>query len=1061
VGRFARYVLVLVAGLLAANGGTASAAVPASSSGGGYTVRIGADSTTAAIGETWEDVSRAGGRLRGGTNGFGAYFVIGNLDLDPQFGDREGWRLTLPSGVRLGTFSLDVRTGAWVGHRWTSGLRYTVSARDGDGALLGEPFLSCQPTPTANDCPTEFKLDASTVFKAPAGTRRIELAVECVLPEGCSRFANPDGGPGGNEYAVVEGGTFNLVDDTAPALTTGFGEIWTDAARWFHNSEAAAAGMGATDNTGLSRFEWYVDGTLAYDTSGVTSVFALPCDYSHFRPCSDTTAQFRIASSLFTIPDGLHELTVVARDAGGNASPALRRTFRVDDSAPPKVSVSVREGSDLRDPGPWHLDFTAPPELDGAPLELAWYRLCAASNANDCTEAEPFRAGIDGLSPGTHGSVEVSPPSEGDWTVQMWLVDRAGNGSEANASDPVLIRYGQTAPVADPKNPPTLSGDFTDGSSVRVSASGFRVAGRVDYAFQWQRCDGSGSGCADVAGATAQDYVLVHADAGHRMRARVVASNAKGSDSALTAASAPVALLPPRSGTATLSGPMRAGEELRVVDVAFDGTPPFGFEYAWLRCSSGVCDSIPDAHDASYALADDDVGQTIRAFVTASNPAGSSTAEAARFGGAGSELVAPAPPRSVVAPGVPGGERQVGKTLTADDGQWAGTRPMTFTYAWQRCAGATGGCTAIAGATARSYELATADAGRMIRVLVSASNGGEPVGPVASARTTAIEPAPAAEEPSAGAPDEPRAEPPAAPPPSVTPPSGPPALTPPAGVEDLSKIPGNLVGPATCKVVRVTPKTRRVKLRSGIGRVTFAAAVPARVTAKDPLVLSLRARKRRVRSVSYRVGRHGGGRSRRAPYRVAVKPKALQVGGTQQLAAVVAPKKKGAKARRVTMRLNVAECPSLLTAGLRFSGARAVTQVRVFSRTSIRSGTVTVPAKLMPAKLKRGKRAGTLTITGLNGRPVSKSLVAASGGRLLARAGISVRRRSARKVTFSGIPAGTGIVQLDLFGSRRPALKLLRGKKPLRFSAQVRAAAQPVQRLLATIKPSRPRPRPR
>jgi hypothetical protein len=326
---------------------------------------------------------------------------------------------------------------------------------------------------------------------------------------------------------------------------------------------------------------------------------------------------------------------------------------------------------------------------------------------------------------------------------------------------------------------------------------------------------------------------------------------------------------------------------------------------------------------------------------------------------------------------------------------------------------------------------------------------------VASARTTPIEPAPVADEPPAGPPDEPRAEPPAAPsaepPASITPPAAPPAAP-----EDLSKIPGNLVGPATCKVVRVTPKTRRVKLRGGIGRVTFAAAVPARVTVKDPLVLSLRSRKRPVRSVSYRVGRRTVGRSRRPPYRVALKPKALQVGGTQQLVALVAPKKKGAKAGRVTMRLNVAECPSLLTAGLRFSGARAVTQVRVFSRTSIRGGTVTVPAKLMPAKLRRGKRAGTLTITGLDGRPVAKPLVAASGGRLLARAGISVRRRSGRKVTFSGIPAGTGIAQLDLFGPRRPALKLLRGKKLLRFSAQVRAAAQPVQRLLATIKPSRP-----
>jgi hypothetical protein len=1048
-------VLCVVAGVLAmALAGNAGAAVPQATSGGTYTVRIGADSTTASIGEPWEGVSRAGGRLRAGSNGFGAYFVIGNTGSDPQLGDREAWTLTLPSGVRLATFSADVSTGSWVGRRWTSGLRYTLAATDADGNVLGAPFLTCQPAPTANDCPTAFRSDAGTVFTAPAGTRRIELSVECVLAQGCSRFANPDGGPGGNEYAAVEGGTFNLVDDSSPALTTGFGELWTDPLRWFHNGGGGVAGMGAGDNSGVGRLRWYVDGSLAYDTSGVTSVFALPCDYSRFKPCGDASAQFPLAASLFTIPDGAHELAVVAVDAAGNVSAPLTRRFRVDDGAPPKVAVRVREGSALRDPGPWHLDFTAPPELDGAPLQAAWYRFCEAANPADCTAPHTVRDGIDGLAPGSPASVTVSPPSTGDWTVRLWLEDRAGNADEANASEPVLIRYGQSAPVADPDNPPTLSGDFTDGSSVRVSATGFQVAGSVSYAFQWQRCDGSGSGCEDVLGATAQDYVLVHADAGHAMRARVVASNAKGSDSAVTAASAPVGLLPPADGSATLAGPMRAGEELSVSDVRFDGTPPFGLAYAWLRCSSGACDQIAGADGATYVLADEDVGQTIRALVTASNPAGSSSAEALRAGGGGTEVVLPAPPRSVAAPGAPTGERQVGRTLTADDGTWAGSRPMTFTYLWQRCAGAGGACTAIAGASGRTYELSAGDLGKSIRVLVTARNGGEPVGPVASARTSAIEPAPAARPAPAepAAPVEPAGPGPEAPPepaaPVVPPPAGP------AAPPDLSKIPGNLVGTATCKVVRATPKTRRVHLRAGIGRVTFATAVPSRVTATDPLVLSLKARKGKVNSVRYLVGRRTVGRSRGAPYRVAVKPKSLQVGGTQSLTALVTPARRKGKAGRVTMRLNVAECPSLLTAGVRFSGARAITQLRVYSRTSIRSGTLTLPAKLAQ-KLRRGKRAGTLTLTGLAGRPVAKPLVVGPGGRLLAGAGISVRGRSGRKVTFAGIPAGTGIVAIDLFGARRPALRLLSARKPLRFTATVRADAIAPQRLLATIKPSR------
>jgi hypothetical protein len=292
----------------------------------------------------------------------------------------------------------------------------------------------------------------------------------------------------------------------------------------------------------------------------------------------------------------------------------------------------------------------------------------------------------------------------------------------------------------------------------------------------------------------------------------------------------------------------------------------------------------------------------------------------------------------------------------------------------------------------------------------------------------------------------------------VAPPSGPaepPVIAPPVAPADLSKIPGNLVGASTCKVVRTSPKKRSARIR-GVGRVTFATTVPQRVTAADPLVLTLKAGKHRLRSVTYRVGRRTVGRSRRAPFRVAVKPRSLSAGGTQVLTALVRSRKKEVKQGRLAIRLNVALCPSLLTAGVRFTGGRAVTQMRLFSRTSIQRGTLTLPAKLVPP-MKAGKRAGTLTLTGIAGRPVAKRLVASSRGRLLgAPQGVAIRR-AGRNVTFSGIPAGTGILQLDLFGPRKQALRLLRGKKAVRFTAKVRAERIAQQRLLAVIKPARRR----
>jgi hypothetical protein len=53
-------------------------------------------------------------------------------------------------------------------------------------------------------------------------------------------------------------------------------------------------------------------------------------------------------------------------------------------------------------------------------------------------------------------------------------------------------------------------------------------------------------------------------------------------------------------------------------------------------------------------------------------------------------------------------------------GTWTGAAPITFTFAWQRCAG--GNCVAIAGATNATYTPASADVGATLRVLVTAAN---------------------------------------------------------------------------------------------------------------------------------------------------------------------------------------------------------------------------------------------------------------------------------------------------------------------------------------------------
>lgn len=208
---------------------------------------------------------------------------------------------------------------------------------------------------------------------------------------------------------------------------------------------------------------------------------------------------------------------------------------------------------------------------------------------------------------------------------------------------------------------------------------------------------------------------------------------------AILAVGLAAALLLPSGGAARSQAPPQARGEPRITGNAIEGrrvsaanapwtgTAPLRFEYRWLRCdtagggANGVnCAEITSAFSRAYVVRPADVGWRLRVRVIATNAEGS----AASTSNASAIVLAAAAagaPRNTAPPTI-SGTPQVGQSLAATNGSWAGAQPQTFSYRWRRCNATGGSCSDIAGTTAATYALTSTDEGRTIRVRVTARN---------------------------------------------------------------------------------------------------------------------------------------------------------------------------------------------------------------------------------------------------------------------------------------------------------------------------------------------------
>jgi hypothetical protein len=238
---------------------------------------------------------------------------------------------------------------------------------------------------------------------------------------------------------------------------------------------------------------------------------------------------------------------IVAATSLGQASAAPSNTSL------PSISGSARDGSTLTaSHGSW----------TGSPTSYAYQWERCDAQAGNC-------ASIAGATSQRY-TVQTGDVAS-RLRVQVTASNASGSGMAVSRPTDTVKPTG-----AAPKNtsPPTISGTTQQGSTLTVSPGSWSGTPAPSFSYQWERCVGTGGGCAAISGATGTTYVLASADVAHTILAEVTAKNAAGSSTANTAETDLIAPAKGQGGGTAISVTQVSLPNQLIIDgVKFSPTP--------------------------------------------------------------------------------------------------------------------------------------------------------------------------------------------------------------------------------------------------------------------------------------------------------------------------------------------------------------------------------------------------------------------------------------------------------------------------------------------------------
>ncbi len=415
------------------------------------------------------------------------------------------------------------------------------------------------------------------------------------------------------------------------------------------------------------------------------------------------------------------KVTVTAKNTAGTTPATSPASAEVTAATPTNVKLPAISGTtkDEQTLSAENGEWKGTPPIT---YTYQWQR--CDSSGNNCNP-------ISGASASTY---KLTPADVGN-TVKVTVTAKNTAGTTP-ATSPASAEV--TAATPTNVKLPAISGTTKDEQTLSAENGEWKGTPPITYTYQWQRCDSSGNNCNPISGASASTYKLTPADVGNTVKVTVTAKNTAGTTPATSPASAVVVAAPPSGGKPAIKGEAKDEQTLSAENGEWKGTPPITFTYQWQRCDSSGnnCNPISGASASTYKLTPADVGNTVKVTVTAKNTAGTTPATSP----ASAEVTA-ATPTNVKLPAISGTTKDE-QTLSAENGEWKGTPPITYTYQWQRCDSSGNNCNPISGASASTYKLTPADVGNTVKVTVTAKNtaGTTPATSPASAEVTAATP---------------------------------------------------------------------------------------------------------------------------------------------------------------------------------------------------------------------------------------------------------------------------------------------------------------------------------